>query len=392
MDFYRISSSTVIENDDMLIMCEDTPVLAFNIDDGKYLILDYDHLPFIMKNNIHQQQAVTSDLSVAEVQQLIKNRDKNKEIIISWLANRSLSVVYSKASQILDNIYFGHMDSKFERARISIAHNAVSVLDNYWVRPADRHIKWDSINIRNKRISDQVVQIELYKCPDASKCQYSKDILDSGTYNKVWERHGDSFNLYKLGKDNSNQPYIEVMVSDILKKTSADICEYELTEFDGHTASKCSIITDENLSILIGKDFIEYCKNNNLNPIERLVRIDRDGLYHMWIIDYLIANPFRGDYDWGVLYDPKTMQLLKIHPILDFNEAFDDRAMSDPNITYNFTGRSLRESAKSALKLCNFHILSDFNKDLFMNYRQFICFTTRATDLGLINSEVEWNK
>lgn len=384
MNYYKISSSTAIEDNDILIMHENDPVIAFNMDEGKYLILDYEHLPFTMKNNLQKLSYDISTLTVKEIQELLERKDKNRKIILSWLANRSLSVPYQNASQILDNIYFGHMDSKYERARLSIKHNAVSVLDNYWVKQADEKTLWSNINIRNKRVTDKIVQIELYKCPDASSSKFVKDMLDAGTYNKIWERNGDIFSLYKLGKDDSKQPAIEAMVSRVLECTSAKICKYELSEFDGYIASKCDILTDEDNSIIIGKDFIEYCKNHNLNHIEQLARIDRDGLYNMWIVDYLIANPYRGDYDWGVIYNPKTMKMIKIHPILDFNEAFDNKAMNDPNAIYKFNNKSLRDSAKSALRLCNFSISSNLKQDIFMNSRQYICFSTRASDLGLL--------
>lgn len=173
------------------------------------------------------------------------------------------------------------------------------------------------------------------------------------------------------------------MISKILDKTNVKHVSYLAGMDDGKYVCMCPCISTDELSILPAMEYNSYCNVNGLDFDSEVLRIDKDGYYKMWIVDYIISNRDRHSQNWGFFYDRDTMEVVLTHPLFDHNNAFDIEYMRDRNAVYQCSGKSLRESAKYAMTQTDFKIMDKIVREDFLTERQYNEFVWRARDLGL---------
>lgn len=77
----------------------------------------------------------------------------------------------------------------------------------------------------------------------------------------------------------------------------------------------------------------------------------------MIVIDYLINNSDRHDYNWGIYYNPNTGKEISLHPLFDHNnslipESYEDNCLGNlqslvyPDLTLKEAAYKFRQSAK----------------------------------------------
>ena len=84
----------------MLIICEDNPVLSINFDEGVYDVLREDLLPFSLKGKIKRIPDYSERMSKYDIIRSLNIIRHNREAVISWLANRTLSLSRKNAKWI----------------------------------------------------------------------------------------------------------------------------------------------------------------------------------------------------------------------------------------------------------------------------------------------------
>ena len=104
----------------------------------------------------------------------------------------------------------------------------------------------------------------------------------------------------------------------------------------------------------------------------------------MCIVDYLIANRDRHGGNWGLYYNPDTMELVSTHPLYDHNNAFDIEWINNPDADYQFNDMTIRQAANYAVKKCDIKITEEIQRSDFLTDRQYKCFMERAKELHLI--------
>lgn len=370
---------------DILIMCSNTPVIAVNFDEGRYLILNEKLLPPVMKNAFRRVASFEELKTKYDDTQRQIAMEKNKGVIISWLANRVLSLSRANAKWIYNALKFEQINSEYEKAKIALFCKAVSVLDNYWVKSAVSNLTWEDVNIRRISLNEIIAQIALHgKSVTIQGSMNTPELTTHGAYAKAWRRHEDGLWLYKKGHNGNTESKIEVMVSNLLDKTNAKHCHYEAGEDDGHYVCMCPAMSNDNLSILSGIDFNTYCNRNNLNPMQEILKIDANGFYTMWVVDYLIANRDRHGGNWGLYYDPNTIEFISTHPLYDHNNAFDIEWINNPDADYQFNDMTIRQAAHYAIDKCDFKITQEITREDFLTDRQYKCFMSRVKELKLL--------
>ena len=370
-------------------MCANEEVLSINMTTGDLTILNNILLPLRLQHCLKPVKSyweISSKYEDTQNKIAIKN---NTEAIMSWLANRTLLLSRANAKKIYQAYRLEQLNDEISRAKLSIACRALSVLDNYWVRLSnDNMTKWDNINIRHNPLNQAVAQIALHGVSlSLQGSLQSPEFTTNGTYAKAWYRDEDgSLWLYKLNDVNSTAK-IEVMVSNILDCMNVTHCHYEAREDMGDYVCACPLMTNDNISIADGITFNGYCNRLGINPIDELIRLDADGFYKMLVVDYLIANPDRHGQNWGVYYDPNTVEVLRLHPIFDHNNAFDNGVMDDENYLSHFYDKSLKENALMASKKVNVYFTKSITRDMFLTTKQYETFMKRTKQLG-INTNV----
>lgn len=374
-----------IDSNDILLMCRDVPVMTINFDLLKFLTLNEALLPFGLKGRLVRVPSFDEVKSKYDFTRRQFALDHNKEAVISWLASRVLSLSRANAKWIYNALKFEQSSSEYEKAKIALFCKAVSVSDNYWVKSASSSLCWDEVNIRKVPLNEAIAQIALHgKSLSVKGHINTPELTTHGTYAKAWRRHEDGLWLYKKGWNGNTESKIEVMVSNLLDKTNIKHCHYEAGEDDGHYVCMCPCMSNDNLSIVSGSDFVSYCNRNKLDFIKEVEKIDSNGFYTMWVVDYLIANRDRHGGNWGLYYNPDTMELVSTHPLYDHNNAFDIEWINNPDADYQFNDMTIRQAASYAIKRCDIKITGEITRDDFLTDRQYKCFIERAKELHLI--------
>lgn len=368
-----------------LIMCENTKVMSVNFDDGIYDVLHEELLPFTIKGKLRRVLPFEEIKSRYDLTQTLVANNQNKDAIISWLANRTLSLSRANAKWLYNLLHVEQLHSEVEKAKIAIICRAVSVLDNYWLKLEGDTATWESVNVRHNPLNETIAQVALHgKSVTLQGSLTSPEFTTNGTYAKAWRRHHDgNLWLYKLGHNGNTESRIEVMCSNLLDKMNVDHCHYEAGEDEGKYVCMCPSMTSDNISILPGMDFYTYCNVNNIDPNTEMFRIDAESIFKMWIVDYLLCNRDRHGQNWGFYYNPRTMHIICCHPLFDHNNAFDTEFMKDREAPYQFCNMTIRDAAKYAMSRVDFHFTEEITREDFITERQYNEFMWRAKDIGV---------
>lgn len=381
-----ISMNVEINNRDLCLMTKDELVLVVNLDEGKFDIVRDKLLPFTLKGRLREVPSFESVTSKYEdIQRQVAIR-KNQEAITSWLSNRVLLLSRTNAKWLYNALKLEQVQTETEKAKVALLCRAVSINDTYWVKLGSDTATWSDVNLRTNPLNEIIAQIALHgKSLTIQGSLTTPELTTHGAYAKAWRRHEDgSLWLYKKGHNGDMESRIEVMVSDLLDKMNIQHCHYEAGKDDGHYVCMCPAMSTEDKAILYGTDFISYCNVNGKNPDSEMLRIDKEMIYKMWVVDYLIANRDRHGQNWGFYYDSKTMEILSCHPLYDHNNAFDIEWMKDPDADYQFGNMTIRQAAHKAIREVDIKILNPITRDDFITERQYNCFMSRAKELGII--------
>lgn len=192
-----------------------------------------------------------------------------------------------------------------------------------------------------------------------------------------------TWSLYKLGANGSTESRIEVMCSNLLDKMNVEHVHYEAGQDEDQYVCMCPCMTTEREAVLTGMEFISYCNVNGIDADARMMEIDGESIYKMWIVDFLISNRDRHGQNWGFYYDTETMAILGCHPLFDHNNAFDIDFMRDMDAPYQFGEMTIRQAAKKAMEKVDFHFTAPITRADFITDRQYQSFCKRAKCLGL---------
>ncbi|MBE5951821.1 MAG: hypothetical protein E7260_09560 [Lachnospiraceae bacterium] len=374
----------------LTLMMKDTPVLSVNLDEGEYIVLNENLLPFDMKGRLRKQPELTGNVSY-DAKQLAISAIKNYEQLLAFLSHRVLPISRENAKKIYQLFGVEQLQDEVSKAKIAILCRAVSLQDNYWVKLEDEKITWNDVNLRTNSLSEIVTQVSLHGSSlSLSGMVHTPELTGQGAYAKAWIREEDGLYLHKRGANGSWESKIEVMVSNLLDFCNVPHLKYESsssvdiqTQESVYTC-KCKCMTTEDISILSGMDFTSWCNVRGVDPYKEALKIDPEMIYKMWIVDYLISNRDRHGLNWGFFYDCNTMEILGCHPLYDHNNAFDNALMYDKDATYLYDQRmTMREAAKRAMEHVDFHFTKEITRDDFLTERQYKSFMDRTQELGI---------
>lgn len=373
------------EMNNLQLWSGDTLVLDINMTLGNVNIYNETLVPWTMKDRFRKVIALSdvhSKYDDIQRQVAIKN---NTSVVQTWLASRTLALSRKNAKWIYNLLKLEQLQDEQSKAKVALMCGAVSVLDNYWVKLANNNSTWDDVNIRHNHLNEVIAQVALHGTSltlQGSLC--TPELTTNGTYAKAWRRYENGqLWLHKAGSSNSSESRIEVMCSNLLDKMNVSHCHYEMTKDGDLDVCACPAMTSDDLSILDGIGFSVYCNVHELDYLAELKKIDADGLYKMWIVDYILCNRDRHGQNWGLYYDPVKMEFISMHPLFDHNNAFDIAFMQDREAEYQFNNMTIRQAAKYAITRTDFHFTDDITREDFITDRQWKEFSWRVKDLGI---------
>ena len=222
----------------------------------------------------------------------------------------------------------------------------LSLSDQYWAKPVSSDVRWGTVNFFENDFSEDVGKA-LFGTLDvqdiSSLSLLSPDNTSDGWLKKKWIIDGGERVLLKGGSGPYQQePFNEVLASEICKRLGLPHVEYSIAEHDGRYYSACKdfVTTDTELvsawhirNVLKKENSVsEYhhlltcCEKLGMKHIPEI----EQSLCQMFVVDSIIANSDRHFNNFGFIRDANTLEWQGLAPIFDTGTSlFHDSSDSD---------------------------------------------------------------
>ena len=277
------------------------------------------YFPRFMPYNLYLERAEAGDLDA---------RMNNLNNFYYWCATRLLTLDRKYAKEILNSLGMKQAVTDRERAGIAISYHALCLTDVYWVRELREKATYTEINLYDHSLSDAFVDVSLRGRPLTAqnaemldRSDAAGDLATAGVAPKAWVRRDSGFWLLKDG--DPREVEAELMASQIARCFDVEQVLYEPEVYRGQRVSASRLMTTKERSI-VPMQFVDiYAANTDRTTREIVSDHDLRGYHMMNIVDYLVGNTDRHWGNWGFEVDNRINRLVKLHPLMDFNKAFN---------------------------------------------------------------------
>lgn len=324
---------------DFMLMHKDIPVLDCRFSDG-YLIetgrvYEYEHIPVGCMNMLNR---VDSNLIRAWWDsRLIPATRANVKAIQSSLRNVSL--------QSLSQVNFG-----------------CNLSDQYWIKPIGSDLQYRDVNFFENDFRSDLNGILLGadKADDVSDF-FTASCSTGGDVPKAWIIHHGERVLYKSsGTAFGQEPYNEVIASQLNDELGINHVPYRLMQFKDVRCSVCPCMIDVDHEIVTAHEIVRANRplgasaSGDVGLYMQFVksqRLDiRKSISNMAISDFLMRNTDRHWGNFGLIRNVNTLKYERIVPLFDYgNSLFHNSVHVDDKIVFSrFTGKNLADDLKYA--------------------------------------------
>ena len=233
----------------------------------------------------------------------------------------------------------------------------LSLSDQYWLKPDGSNISYDDINFFDN-------DFDYAEFMEASLSTNSKAITKEtslktpnnttdGMLKKAWIIDNGTRYLLKGGyKNETLQPFNEVLASEICKRLGFNHVEYTIDTYKDIVVSKCPCFITKDTELITCyqirndmkrydniEDYEEYIKKLEEHNIENA----REKVENMFILDYLIMNEDRHLNNFGIIRDVNTLEWLDVAPIFDNGQSLNIEYYDEEELHISGSGRLFYE-------------------------------------------------
>lgn len=269
-----------------------------------------------------------------------------------WLDNRTSCMMRSNLLRLLD---MAGIHNKSEYLKTS---HAISLNDTFWVKQHSDDLTWNKINPYINKFSKVISEIAL-------NCHYiggdlkspSPDYTIDGTADKCWRRINGNIYLYKTcgeywgGRGAGLRPYCEYYANQV---ASAFIPENDMVKYgisvnkikSGYLKPycKCLIFTNEKSGFLpLGESSLAGRTLNDLDGCVIRSVEDRMLIREMILLDSLILNYDRHEWNYGFIIDNDTYEVRRMAPIFDQDNSLGNNVSTGCDTAQEFYEEAFKQ-------------------------------------------------
>jgi hypothetical protein len=261
-----------------------------------------------------------------------------------WLASRAIDR-HRPNSRILKKML--RFTDTSDISTVLYAH-AATITDNYWVKSESENLTYDEVSFKENYFAD----IALVGSARSFNRELTQKELSSnipeltniGSYEKCWKMENGSWYMYKQG--NELERFSEIFISKITKQLGFPCAEYlpddRFIKTKDFTKGKYNF---EPMAALVGENeeyILNYDKLLEIN--EALAKQYLDIIF----MDTLCFNMDRHTYNYGLLRDKNTGEIISMAPNFDNNIALISRgyatqAKNSANLLIELFGELLKD-------------------------------------------------
>ena len=324
--------------------------------------------------HIYSKKFMPYNLSLEEVDNDFDTQINNVLNFNFWCASRILTLDRKYAKIILNTLGLSQAVTDKERAQISLSYHCLCLTDVYWVRTLNEPVTFAKINLYDNNLENALVDVSLLGKQITLQNKelekgIEKDLSTNGCFPKAWIRNNNQFQLLKGGD-------ISVVKNEIL---ASKICQcfrcsqviYKESTYKGMPVSVSNIFTDKRYSIVSKESFDIYAVNPDIDPMEYILSLDTYSYYMMNILDYLVGNTDRHWGNWGFLLDNNINEPISLHPLMDFNQAFNAYdSIEGANCQTTPVPMTQKDAAIEAVRKIGLNQIQPINSSWFHNDQQ----------------------
>lgn len=202
---------------------------------------------------------------------------------------------------------------------------ALSLSDQYWLRPYYSRDKYEKVNFFDNSFQDNA---NYWFLNEGKKLKFnlkSPDNTTIGRQKKSWIIQNGKRYLLKGGyKNNIMEPFNEVLASIIGNKLGFNCVSYDIDVIGCNIVSKCECFINKNTEFVSAAQILNIyydCENLYEKYIEILeekgIKDVREKIENMLLLDYLLVNEDRHLNNFGLIRDANTLKWLDVAPIFD---------------------------------------------------------------------------
>lgn len=266
------------------------------------------------------------------------------------------------------------LDLLLSRLRISAASElldkafALSLSDQYWIKPYDSQIEYKDINFfehdfkdsefANATFSDKTEQLQEVSL-------ISPNNTTDGRLKKTWVIENGNRYLLKSGyKNEVMQPFNEVLATMICERLGFFHVPYSITMISQKVVSKCPCFIDTATELVPAhqilhntSDKTDTCETYIKILEDRGIHSAREDLENMLLLDFLMMNEDRHLNNFGIIRDVETLRWRCTAPIFDTGQSLNILDYNDEEIIVNGNGRFFYQTE-------SFHSMLNHIRDL----------------------------
>lgn len=203
----------------------------------------------------------------------------------------------------------------------------LSLSDHYWIKPHNSNITWENINFFDNSFSDDIGDVLFgINNKDARFDFMSPDNTSDGNLQKRWKIIDGKRCLLKSGSAPfKQQPFNEVIASNIMRRLGIEHIPYTITWLDNKPYSVCEDFVTKDTELISAWRVLQLRQKTNHESVYlHYVNLCHDlgidivpALDRMIVLDYIIANEDRHFNNFGLLRDPETLEWLGAAPVYD---------------------------------------------------------------------------
>ncbi len=174
-----------------------------------------------------------------------------------------------------------------------------------------------------------------------------------GMLKKAWIIDNGIRYLLKGGyKEETLQPFNEVLASEICKRLGFNHVEYTIDTYKDMVVSKCPCFINKDTELITCsqientmkrydnlEDYEEYIKKLEENGIENA----REKVENMYILDFLIMNEDRHLNNFGIIRDVNTLKWIDVAPLFDNGQSLNIEYYDEEEVHISGNGRLFYE-------------------------------------------------
>jgi len=258
----------------------------------------------------------------------LEGNEINDRRLEDWLSRRAIPASRQNIDEILE-------DLKIQNTRkLSLKSYGLSLSDQYWIKPKNQDLTWESINFYQNDFSTQMGEIlsqerkvPIQEIPDV--IFYTPDSSADGWLKKKWIIQGVNRMLVKGASSLYEQePFNEKIASDIMAHLGIDHIPYEIMTNKGKPYSICETFISEDTELVPALNIVMHepqnagdtrlshllrgCKNQGMDP-----KVVKTNLDKMVVVDYLVGNYDRHWRNFGFIRNANTLEFKGASPIFD---------------------------------------------------------------------------